>query len=195
MDLLLKRDCAPYVDFEVWVPNHHWLLKKAVRTTGLQLHAGGVRGSQHWTVDGLLATHHGSRRKVRCSKLAPAVSDGSQVCRLETHGKIAACPRTRMRSGNRTRPGTSDPVGPESAMASLYEVAAVDDVRFWHHQFEEPAPPDSHSLPTPRRRGHRRSADRTHTSCAVCFGSRGQRQREKKQGREAQDGTDIKSSS
>ena len=41
MDLLHKRDCAPYVDFGVWGPNHHRLLKK-LRTTGLQLHAGGV---------------------------------------------------------------------------------------------------------------------------------------------------------
>ena len=41
VDLLLKRDCAPYVDFGVWGPNHHRLLKK-LRTTGLQLHAGSV---------------------------------------------------------------------------------------------------------------------------------------------------------
>ena len=32
---------VPYVDFGVWGPNHHRLLKK-LRNTGLQLHAGGV---------------------------------------------------------------------------------------------------------------------------------------------------------
>ena len=41
VDTLLKRDIAPYVDFRIWGPNHHRLLKK-LRNTGLQLHVGGV---------------------------------------------------------------------------------------------------------------------------------------------------------
>ena len=41
VDFLLKRDCAPYVDFGVWGPDRHRLLEK-LRTTGLQLHASGV---------------------------------------------------------------------------------------------------------------------------------------------------------
>ena len=41
VDTLLKRDCAPYVDFGVWGPNHRRLLQK-LRNTGFQLHVGGV---------------------------------------------------------------------------------------------------------------------------------------------------------
>ena len=41
VDTLLKRDCAPYVDFGDWGPNHHRHPKK-LRNTGLQLHVGGV---------------------------------------------------------------------------------------------------------------------------------------------------------
>ena len=41
IDVLLKRDTAPYVDFGIWGPNHHRLLKK-LRNTGLQLHVGGI---------------------------------------------------------------------------------------------------------------------------------------------------------
>ena len=39
--VLLARDTAPYVDFGIWGPNHHRLLKK-LRNTGLQLHVGGI---------------------------------------------------------------------------------------------------------------------------------------------------------
>ena len=41
VNALLQRDMVPYVDFGIWGPNHHRLLKK-LRNTGLQLHAGGV---------------------------------------------------------------------------------------------------------------------------------------------------------
>ena len=125
--LLLNRDCASYNDFGVWGPDHQRLLKN-------QLHAGGVLknielseppDAETWSESckllcaaligfgavslgplmGPLATSHGLRRKVRCSNLAAAVSDGSQM-QTRTHGKIAASPRTRMCSGNNTRPST-----------------------------------------------------------------------------------------
>ena len=41
VDTLLKRESAPRVDFGVWGPNHHRLLKKLL-STGLQLHEGGL---------------------------------------------------------------------------------------------------------------------------------------------------------
>ena len=39
VDSLLKCDMAPYIDFGVWSPSKHRLMKK-LRNTGLQLHVG-----------------------------------------------------------------------------------------------------------------------------------------------------------
>ena len=41
VDTSLKRDIAPYVDFGIWVPDRHRLLKM-LRNTGLQVHVGRV---------------------------------------------------------------------------------------------------------------------------------------------------------
>ena len=41
VDVLLRKDTAPYVDLGVWGPNHHMLQKK-IRNTGPQLQIGGV---------------------------------------------------------------------------------------------------------------------------------------------------------
>ena len=64
VDTLLKRDMAPYVDFGIWGPNHHRLLKK-LRNTGLQLHMGGVL--RHIEISGLRVVTAPQVSSVRCT--------------------------------------------------------------------------------------------------------------------------------
>ena len=165
MDLLLKRDCAPYVDFGVWGPNHHRVLKKW-RTTGLQLRAGGVLKNIELSGPPDVDTWSESY-KLLCTaligfgavSLGPLMDYSRLITGYATRYGAATWPllyqtevRCRLEHMERLRrvlerdcavatargqaPATpSDPCQPWNSVW----VAAVDDVRFWHHQFEEPA--------------------------------------------------------
>ena len=165
VDLLLKRDCVPYVDFGVWGPNHGRLLKK-LRTTGLQLHAGGVLKNVElsgppdvdtWTESyKLLCTALIGFRAVSLGPLMdyarlttgyatrygtatwPLLYQSDVRCRLEHMERLRRVLERDSAAAKARGQAPATPFDPSQPWNSVW-VAAVDDTKFWHHQFEEPA--------------------------------------------------------
>ena len=165
VDTLLKRDCAPYVDFGVWGPNHHRLLKK-LRNTGLQLHVGGVLrnvetsgppDAHSWSeCYNLLSTALVGFRAVglgpmldysrlilgyasRYGTLAWPLQNQCDVrCRLEHMERLRSVLERNYAMALSRGQAPAIPFDPSRPWDSVWS-AAVDDHAFWHRQFEEPA--------------------------------------------------------
>ena len=183
--MLLKRDEVPYVDFGVWGPNHHRLLRK-LRTTGLQLHVGGTLKTIE--VAGPADVHTWKEcYKLLCTALLGfrAVTLGPLLdyermivgyatrygdltwpllyqcyvrCRLEHMERLR---RVLERESVAALARSQSPAVPFDSACPWDSVwtAATEDQKFWHRQFEEPALLILTRTGKAHRRRHRRSAD------------------------------------
>ena len=165
VNALLQRDMVPYVDFGVWGPNHHRLLKK-LRNTVLQLHAGGVLRTME--LAGLPDLHSwlecyrllttalvgfeavGLGPMLDYSRLISTYAEryGSLTwpllyqcdvrCRLEHMERLRRVLERKFVDATARGQAPSLHFDPKHPW-DLVWTAACEDFGFWHVQFEEPA--------------------------------------------------------
>ena len=165
VNALLQRDMVPYVDFGVWGPNHHRLLKRR-RNTGLQLHAGGVLRTME------LAGPPDLHAWLECYRLLTTALVGFEVvglgpmfdygrlistyserygaltwpllyqcdvrCRLEHMERLRRVLERKFVDATARGQAPSVPIDQARPWDSVW-TAACEDFGFWHVQFEKPA--------------------------------------------------------
>ena len=146
VDTSLKRDIAPYVDFGIWVPDRHRLLKM-LRNTGLQVHVGRVL--RHIEISGP-ADFTSWSECYSLSTIALVGFDAVGLGPMHEYSRLIGRYATRhmerlwsvfARNSVAAMVRGQAPAGQFDASRQWESVwwAAADDKNFWHEQFEEPA--------------------------------------------------------